>query len=322
MQAAAASSGELAIDIQGLTKTYVNGFQAVKGLNLQVAAGDFYSLLGPNGAGKSTTIGMLTSLVRKTSGSIKIFGMDIDKDFSAAKRCIGLVPQEFNFNIFETPLNIVRNQAGFYNLSRAQATERAHFYLDKLGLSAKKNVPARALSGGMKRRLMIARAMAHEPRLLILDEPTAGVDLEIRHSIWQFLQEMNAAGTTIVLTTHYLEEAEQLCRNVGIINHGEIVYQSAMKTLLQTLDEEVFVLDITPPLAQPLVLADWEVRMIDESCVEVVVGRGKAGGLNKLFAELSTQGITVLSLRNKTNRLEEFFLRQVREAPQDKTLSG
>lgn len=322
MQAAAASSGELAIDIQGLTKTYVNGFQAVKGLNLQVAAGDFYSLLGPNGAGKSTTIGMLTSLVRKTSGSIKIFGMDIDKDFSAAKRCIGLVPQEFNFNIFETPLNIVRNQAGFYNLSRVQATERAHFYLDKLGLSAKKNVPARALSGGMKRRLMIARAMAHEPRLLILDEPTAGVDLEIRHSIWQFLQEMNAAGTTIVLTTHYLEEAEQLCRNVGIINHGEIVYQSAMKTLLQTLDEEVFVLDITPPLAQPLVLADWEVRMIDESCVEVVVGRGKAGGLNKLFAELSTQGITVLSLRNKTNRLEEFFLRQVREAPQDKTLSG
>ena len=232
-----------AIEIRNLHKIYPNGFHAVKGLNLRVEAGDFYSLLGPNGAGKSTTIGMLTSLVRKSSGSIKIFGIDIDEDFLAAKRCIGLVPQEFNFNVFETPLNIVRNQAGFYNLPYRQATERAHFYLDKLGLYNKKNEQARALSGGMKRRLMIARAMAHEPKLLILDEPTAGVDLEIRHGMWQFLQEMNAAGTTIILTTHYLEEAEHLCRHVGIINHGEIVYQNNMKDLLKELDEEVFVAD-------------------------------------------------------------------------------
>lgn len=302
-----------AIDIQGLQKTYANGFQAVKGLDLRVEAGDFYSLLGPNGAGKSTTIGMLTSLVRKSAGTIKIFGIDIDEDFSSAKRHIGLVPQEFNFNVFETPLNIVRNQAGFYNLSRRQATERAHYYLEKLGLSAKKHVQARMLSGGMKRRLMIARAMAHEPKLLILDEPTAGVDLEIRHSIWQFLQEMNAAGTTIVLTTHYLEEAEYLCRHVGIINHGEIVYQNNMKDLLKELDEEVFVLDIAQALHQVPKLPDFELRIIDETCVEVMVRRGIEGGLNKLFSQLSTQGITVLSLRNKTSRLEELFLRQVRE---------
>lgn len=303
-----------AIEIRNLHKIYPNGFHAVKGLNLRVEAGDFYSLLGPNGAGKSTTIGMLTSLVRKSSGSIKIFGIDIDEDFLAAKRCIGLVPQEFNFNVFETPLNIVRNQAGFYNLPYRQATERAHFYLDKLGLYNKKNEQTRALSGGMKRRLMIARAMAHEPKLLILDEPTAGVDLEIRHGMWQFLQEMNAAGTTIILTTHYLEEAEHLCRHVGIINHGEIVYQNNMKDLLKELDEEVFVADIAAPLAHVPQLSEAALRIIDDSCVEIIVPRGISGGLNKIFAELSAQGITVLSLRNKTNRLEELFLRQVRES--------
>ncbi|SUO94616.1 Daunorubicin/doxorubicin resistance ATP-binding protein DrrA [Suttonella ornithocola] len=303
------TSNPPALELIGVEKTYSNGFHAVKGIDLQVAPGDFYALLGPNGAGKSTTIGVITSLVKKTAGTIRIFGVDIDKNFSEAKKAIGLVPQEFNFNIFETAYNIVRNQAGFYNLSRAQANERALYYLDKLGLLSKKDVQARALSGGMKRRLMIARAMAHEPKLLILDEPTAGVDLEIRLSMWEFLKEINANGTTIILTTHYLEEAESLCRNVGIVNHGEIVHQSSMKSLLAQADEEAFVLDIEPITVDSAHITGFTVVQKDESTLEVLVPKSK--GLSQLFLALNAQGVNVLSLRNKMNRLEALFLKYV-----------
>ncbi len=298
-----------ALALKELTKTYRNGFEAVKGINLSIAQGDFYALLGANGAGKSTTIGMITSLVRKTSGEIRVFGIDVDQDFSAAKRKIGLVPQEFNFNLFETCYNIVRNQAGFYNLPRHEASERAMHYLEKLGLSEKKDQQSRSLSGGMKRRLMIARAMANEPELLILDEPTAGVDLEIRRSMWDFLRERNEAGTTIILTTHYLEEAENLCRNIGIINHGRIVHESSMKSLLSQLEEETFVLDIVPMKVDSSRFKGFDVIQTDETTLEAKVP--KAEGLNRLFAELNEQGVTVLSLKNKVNRLEELFLRLV-----------
>lgn len=300
---------ENALELIDLKKTYKNGFEAVKGINLIVKKGDFYALLGPNGAGKSTTIGMISSLVRKTGGKIKIFGVDIDENFSEAKKYLGLVPQEFNFNLFETAYNIVRNQAGFYNIPRAEANERAMHYLNQLGLADKKDSQARALSGGMKRRLMIARAMAHEPKLLILDEPTAGVDLEIRRSMWQFIQEINAQGTTIILTTHYLEEAESLCRNVGIINHGAIVHESSMKSLLSQLAEETFVLDIKPASVDSARLNGFKVKQIDESTLEALVPKNQ--GLTRLFAELHEQGVVVISLRNKVNRLEELFLKLV-----------
>lgn len=296
-----------ALELSALKKIYSNGFEAVRGINLTVARGDFFALLGPNGAGKSTTIGMISSLIRKTSGKVKIFGVDIDENFSHAKKYLGVVSQEFNFNVFESVYDVVRNQAGFYGLSRAEASERALFFLNKLGLFSKKNQQVRMLSGGMKRRLMVARAMAHEPELLILDEPTAGVDLEIRRSMWQFLEEINQQGTTIILTTHYLEEAEHLCRNVSIINHGEIVHQGAMKELLVQLDEEIFVLDIMPMKVDSRHIHGFFVTQKDDATLEVLVP--KSQGLNRLFEELSRQGVVVLSLRNKVNRLEELFLR-------------
>lgn len=301
---------EAALQIRDVYKTYSGGFSAVKGINLTVEQGDFYALLGPNGAGKSTTISMITSLTRKTSGHISVFGYDIDRDFSRAKACIGLVPQEFNLSVFETCLDVVRNQAGFYNISSAEALQRAEYYLDQLGLADKRHEQTRNLSGGMKRRLMIARAMAHQPRLLILDEPTAGVDIEIRRSMWQFLEQLNAEGTTIILTTHYLEEAEQLCRRIGLINHGEIVYEGEMRSLLAELEEETFILDIQPINTALMPIAEYTVRQLDVGSLEAKVAKHQ--GVNRLFAELSAQGIKVLSMRNKVNRLEELFMRLVK----------
>ena len=295
-----------ALSIKDLHKTYPGGFQAIKGASLTVAPGDFFALLGPNGAGKSTTIGILCSLVRKTSGQVEIFGIDIDKDFSAAKQLIGVVPQEFNFNQFEKVEDIVVNQAGFYGLSANLARERAEKYLRQLGLWEKRNEPSRNLSGGMKRRLMIARALIHEPKLLILDEPTAGVDIELRRSMWEFLQTINAAGTTIILTTHYLEEAESLCRNVAIIDHGEIVQQTSVKALLKQLNKEVFVVDAAETLASVPDIPGFDVVLRDEHSLEVSVTRGQS--LNQVFDGLNAHGISVVSMRNKANRLEEMFV--------------
>ncbi|MBB3168733.1 ABC transporter ATP-binding protein [Simiduia aestuariiviva] len=300
-----------ALTIENLEKTYAGGFQALKGISLEVAPGDFFALLGPNGAGKSTTIGILCSLVRKTAGQVNVFGIDIDQDFSAAKREIGVVPQEFNFNQFENVLDIVVNQAGYYGLSRAVAHQRAEKYLTKLGLWDKRNQPSRNLSGGMKRRLMIARALVHEPRLLILDEPTAGVDIELRRSMWEFLREINAAGTTIILTTHYLEEAESLCRNIAIINHGEIVQKTSVKALLKQLNKEVFIIDTRAPLAAAPQASGYVVRQLDEHTLEVEVERGQS--LNDVFKALEAQKIEVVSMRNKANRLEEMFVSLIKQ---------
>ncbi len=294
-----------ALSIRGLTKVYGQSLMALNGIDLSVAPGDFFALLGPNGAGKSTTIGVISSLVRKTSGHIQIFGHDIDSDFAKAKQCIGVVPQEFNFNVFEQVLDIVINQAGFYGLPRKTAQARAEVVLKKLGLWDKRNTPSRHLSGGMKRRLMIARALIHEPKLLILDEPTAGVDIELRRSMWQFLQEINRAGTTIILTTHYLEEAESLCRNVAIINKGEIVENTSVKSLLKQLNREQFILDVAPESARPT-LAGYTLHWVDDHTIEVEIEKGQP--LNALFAALSDAGICVLSMRNKVNRLEELFV--------------
>lgn len=299
-----------AIDIQNLTKIYSNQHQALKGINLSVAEGDFFALLGPNGAGKSTTIGIITSLVNKTSGSVSVFGHDLDTDMSAAKACIGLVPQEFNFSIFDTVIQIVVNQAGYYGVPRKLAYERAEHYLNQLGLWDKRNQIARNLSGGMKRRLMIARALLHQPRLLILDEPTAGVDIELRRATWEFLQQINTAGITIILTTHYLEEAEQLCKNIAIIDRGEIVENSDMKSLLQKLDVETFVFYLREPIQQLPILADYKTRLIDEMTLEVDFNSRQ--NLTDLFQLLNAQAIKVGSMRNKTNRLEELFLSLVK----------
>jgi ABC-2 type transport system ATP-binding protein len=303
-----------ALSIHGLCKTYANGFEALKGIDLDVAQGDFFALLGPNGAGKSTTIGIITSLVNKSSGTVEIFGHDIDKQFDAAKRMIGLVPQEFNFNVFEPVEEIVANQAGYYGIDRQQAWQRTEFYLKKLGLWEKRREMARNLSGGMKRRLMIARALVHDPKLLILDEPTAGVDIEIRRSMWAFLREINARGTTIILTTHYLEEAESLCRNIAIIDHGRIIEHTSMKALLGKLSIETFIFDLLKPLSEAPELAGHTVRLIDEYTIEVDVG--KEEGVNPLFAELTRQGIEVQSLRNKANRLEELFMMLIGSKPE------
>ena len=300
-----------AISIQGLMKTYGNGFTALRGIDLEVKQGDFFALLGPNGAGKSTTIGILSSLVNKTSGTVRVFGHDIDTDLMAAKRCIGVVPQEFNFSQFEKTFDILVNQAGYYGIPLRQARERAEHYLKRLGLWDKRDVPSRMLSGGMKRRLMIARALIHEPKLLILDEPTAGVDIEIRRSMWQFLQEINAQGITIVLTTHYLEEAEQLCRHIAIIDQGRIIHNTSMRKLLKELHVETFLLDIRDTLTVAPSLDGFPCSLADEHTLEVQVD--KAQGLNRLFAELGRHGIEVLSLRNKSNRLEELFLSLVDE---------
>ena len=298
-----------ALSLHNLVKVYKNGITALHGIDLEVAQGDFFALLGPNGAGKSTTIGIASSLVNKTSGTVQVFGHDIDTDLAAAKACIGLVPQEFNFNVFEPVVEILVNQAGYYGVRRRVAFERAERYLKQLGLWERRHDQARMLSGGMKRRLMIARALVHEPRLLILDEPTAGVDIEIRHSMWHFLAEINAAGTTIILTTHYLEEAEQLCRNIAIIDQGRIVENTSMRQLLNRLDAQTLVLDLLHPLAASPDLPGFATRRIDDHTLEVEVTRD--ANINTLFAALSAQDMVVSSLRNKTNRLEELFVRLV-----------
>ncbi|PHM61715.1 ABC transporter ATP-binding protein [Xenorhabdus ishibashii] len=294
-----------ALELTQLTKVYESGVKALRGIDLRVEAGDFYALLGPNGAGKSTTIGIISSLVNKSGGKVKVFGYDIDTALVNAKRQLGLVPQEFNFNPFETVIQIVLNQAGYYGVPRNVALERAETYLTQLDLWGKRNERAIRLSGGMKRRLMIARALMHQPKLLILDEPTAGVDIELRRSMWEFLKELNAQGTTIILTTHYLEEAEMLCRNIGIIQHGELVENTSMKNLLSQLECETFLLDLSPKGTKPIV-EGYDYRLIDAVTLEVDVKRGQ--GLNDVFTQLSTQGIQISSMRNKANRLEELFV--------------
>jgi ABC-2 type transport system ATP-binding protein len=302
-----------ALSIRGLTKTYKNGVQALNGVDLDVEQGDFFALLGPNGAGKTTLIGILTSLVNKSAGTVSVFGHDIDRELEAAKACIGIVPQELNFNQFETPQTILVNQAGFYGIERGLARERAEKYLSLLQLSDKRNKMARGLSGGMKRRLMIARALVHEPRLLILDEPTAGVDIEIRRSMWEFLREINARGTTIILTTHYLEEAETLCRNIAIINGGLIAERDRMSSLLRKLKAETFVLSLREAVASVPLVPGYEFDLIDEHTLEVEVSKEQS--LNEVFAQLTAQGIGVLSMRNKVNRLEEIFMKLVEQKP-------
>lgn len=300
-----------ALELHGLTKTYGNGFCALKGIDLTVTDGDFFALLGPNGAGKSTTIGIVTSLVNKTGGRISVYGVDVDQDFETAKSLLGVVPQEFNFSQFETVWEIVVNQAGFYGLPRALAAKQAEKYLRQLQLWDKRKDRSRTLSGGMKRRLMIARALVHEPRLLILDEPTAGVDIEVRRSMWDFLAELNRQGTTVILTTHYLEEAERLCRNIVIIDRGCIVEHTTMKDLLAKLHAETFVLDIGAPVAAAPSHPDFALNLLDPTTLEAVVDRRYS--LNDLFSFLSAQGISVVSMRNKANRLEELFVSMVHE---------
>lgn len=294
-----------ALEIKNLNKTYKGGVNALKSVSLCVKEGDFFALLGPNGAGKSTTIGIISSLVNKTSGEVKVFGYDLDTQKVQAKQQLGLVPQEFNFNQFETVEQIVVNQAGFYGVERPLAKERAKKYLSQLDLWEKRNERARNLSGGMKRRLMIARALMHEPKLLILDEPTAGVDIELRRSMWEFLREINRQGVTIILTTHYLEEAEMLCRNIGIISKGQLIENTSMKSLLGKLEVESFILDInlngnTPRLEG----VNW--KLPDNHTLEIDINKGES--LNRVFVQLSEQGIDVVSMRNKANRLEELFV--------------
>lgn len=301
-----------ALSARGLVKQYRNGVQALKGIDLTVEEGDFFALLGPNGAGKSTLIGICTSLVTKTAGTIKVFGHDLDSDLEAAKACIGVVPQELNLNQFETPETIVVNQAGFYGIPRRIARERAQKYLTQLSLWDKRNKMARTLSGGMKRRLMIARALMHEPRLLILDEPTAGVDIEIRRSMWDFLRELNAAGTTIILTTHYLEEAETLCRNIAIIDRGRIAEADRMDRLLLKLHTESFLFSLRTPLTAVPTVPGYDLRLVDPHTLEVEVSKDR--DLNELFSRLSADGIHVVSMRNKVNRLEEIFMRLVEKS--------
>jgi ABC-2 type transport system ATP-binding protein len=302
-----------ALEIEDLRKTYRGGFEALKGINLVVEEGDFYALLGPNGAGKSTTIGIISSLVNKTSGKVKVFGYDLDTQLTDLKRQIGLVPQEFNFNQFETVHQIVVNQAGYYGVPRSLAKERSEKYLKQLGLWDKRNEPSRSLSGGMKRRLMIARALLHEPKLLILDEPTAGVDIELRRSMWDYLTKINQQGITIILTTHYLEEAETLCRNIGIIDSGCIIEDTSMKRLLAQLSRETFVLDLAPG-HNGAEIKDFNHLWKDEHTLEVEVD--KDAGLNAVFEQLSAQKVKVLSMRNKANRLEELFVSMVEQGRQ------
>lgn len=301
-----------ALAIENLSKVYANGFEALKGISLTVEQGDFFALLGPNGAGKSTTIGIVCSLVAKSGGKVRVFDADIDSDFPAAKRHIGIVPQEFNFNQFEKVLDIVVNQAGYYGLAPGLAHERAQRYLQELGLWEQRNVPARMLSGGMKRRLMIARSLVHEPRLLILDEPSAGVDIEMRRSMWDFLRRINTQGTTIILTTHYLEEAEALCRHIAIINHGKIVENTSIKTLLRQLSRETFILDCVETLPATIDIEGFTTRRMDDRTLEVEVQKGQS--LNEVFGALGVQGINVSSMRNRANRLEEMFVNLVEGA--------
>ena len=298
-----------ALSITNLKKTYANGNQALKGINFSVEPGDFYALLGPNGAGKTTAIGIVTSLVNKSSGAVEIFGHSIDREIEAAKTCIGLVPQEINLNLWESVENILLNQAGYYGLGRKLARERTEKYLRTMRLWDRREENARSLSGGMKRRLMIARALVHEPKLLILDEPTAGVDIEIRRAMWDFLRDINEAGTTIILTTHYLEEAESLCRHVAIIDEGQIIEDAPMSTVLRKLHREVFVLSLATHPDSALELEGFETVPRGDCEIEVVIG--PSHNLNDLFRQLNEREITVVSMRNKTNRLEELFMRLV-----------
>ncbi|MCH1445558.1 MAG: ABC transporter ATP-binding protein [Luminiphilus sp.] len=295
-----------ALEISSLKKTYANGFEALKGIDLNVEEGDFYALLGPNGAGKSTTIGIVSSLVSKSGGQVRICGIDIDEDFSLAKKQIGIVPQEFNFNVFEKVEDVLIHQAGYYGIPIGLARQRASYYLEKLGIADKQNVQMRMLSGGMKRRLMIARALIHDPRVLILDEPTAGVDIEMRRSMYEFLRQTNEEGRTIILTTHYLEEAEMLCRNISIINHGKIVTQGSIKDLLRELNSETFLLDTQNALPAGLQVPGFELRQVEPQCLEVELAKGQ--DLAQVFTALSEAGVTVVSMRNKENRLERMFV--------------
>ncbi|MEL4287393.1 ABC transporter ATP-binding protein [Shewanella xiamenensis] len=301
-----------ALVLEGLKKTYKGGVEAVKGISLTVEQGDFFALLGPNGAGKSTTIGIISSLVQKTAGSVQVFDFDIDKQLEEAKLCIGLVPQEFNFNQFETVLQIVVNQAGYYGVPKAVALERAQKYLSQLDLWEKRNSQSRTLSGGMKRRLMIARALMHEPKLLILDEPTAGVDIELRRSMWEFLKQINQQGVTIILTTHYLEEAEMLCRNIGIIDKGVLVECTSMKALLSKLNLETFILDLRRDINVAPTLDGMVCRLTDPHTLEVDVAKDR--NLNDVFTQLTAANVEVLSMRNKSNRLEELFVELVNKS--------
>ncbi|MBM7334243.1 MAG: ABC transporter ATP-binding protein [Alcanivorax sp.] len=300
-----------ALTIRNLKKTYGNGVEALKGIELTVEKGDFFALLGPNGAGKSTTIGIISSLVNKSSGQVSILGHDLDTERALAKQKIGVVPQEFNFGQFEKVFDIVVTQAGFYGIPASLARQRAEKYLRQLGLWDKRSNQARTLSGGMKRRLMIARALVHEPDLLILDEPTAGVDIELRRSMWDFLIGLNEEGRTIILTTHYLEEAESLCRNIAIIDHGQIVENTDMKSLLEKLQVETFILDLARPVTAAPSLSGFQVRLRDATTLEVEVP--KTENLNRLFTELAEQNFQVMSMRNKSNRLEELFVRLVEQ---------
>ena len=295
-----------ALSIKDLRKTYKNGVEAVKGVNFEVQEGDFFGLLGPNGAGKTTIIGIITGLVNKTSGKVSVFGIDIDKNFDSAKKLIGIVPQEMNFNIFEKVFDIVVDQAGYYGIPRKIASKRAQKYLKQLGLWEKRNVTSRTLSGGMKRRLMIARGLVHEPKLLILDEPTAGVDVELRRDMWDFLTDLSKKGITIILTTHYLEEAELLCKNIAIINKGNIIENTSKKVLLAKLDKETYLLDLENPCKDISALKEFNIIKTDDTTLEVEIT--KKQNINKVFSLLEKQGIVVKSMRNKTNRLEELFL--------------
>ncbi|KXS37668.1 MAG: antibiotic transport system ATP-binding protein [Halomonadaceae bacterium T82-2] len=299
-----------ALSIRGLTKVYGNGFQALKGIDLDVPEGDFFALLGPNGAGKSTTLGIVCSLVQKTAGKVSIYGIDIDRDFAKAKYHLGVVPQEFNFSQFEKVEDIVLAQAGYYGMALREARPRCAQLLKDLGLWDKRNGPARMLSGGMKRRLMIARALIHRPRLLILDEPTAGVDIELRRSMWDYMRRINREeGTTIILTTHYLEEAESLCRNIAIINHGEIVKNTTVRELLTELDTETFLLDLAEPVDRAPRIEGFEVEQVERAQLALSLRKGQQ--LNDAFRQLSEQGVSVVSMRNRANRLEELFVSMV-----------
>ena len=301
---------EFALQIDNLKKTYKGGTIALKGISLKVKKGDFYALLGPNGAGKSSTIGIIGTLVTKTSGQVKIFDIDTDKDVATAKLLLGVVSQEINFSQFEKVIDIVTTQAGFYGIKKSLAKPKVETMLRKLGLWDKRNDQARTLSGGYKRRLMIAKALIHEPKLLILDEPTAGVDIELRREMWDFLKEINANGTTIILTTHYLEEAEQLCKNIGIIDHGEIVVDTSMKDLLRKLDVQGFVLDLEEPLDNEPKIDGYNLRLDDPLTLVTSVNKDKS--INKLFNELNKIGIKVKSMRNESNRLEELFIETIK----------
>ena len=300
-----------ALSIENLKKTYKGNVTALKGISFDVKEGDFFALLGPNGAGKSTAIGIITCLVNKTSGSIKIFGHDADSESDKTKRCVGLVPQEFNFNVFEKVIDIVVNQAGYYGISRKIALERAEHYLTVLDLWYKRNSASRSLSGGMKRKLMITRALMHEPKLLILDEPTAGVDVETRREMWNFMTELNKNGTTIILTTHYLEEAESLCRNVAIIDKGEIIKNDSVKKLLSKLEKETFILFVSPHKGLLKSLDGYELKELDSAAIRVDINRGQS--LNNVIRHLNSQGIEVNSIKNKSNKLEELFINLVRK---------